>query len=220
MDYTTKQLWERIQKFQLDDPGADFQFSARLARENGWDMPFTERVVVEYKRFLLLCTIAQKPLVPSDAVNQAWCLHLVYTRSYWGELCGEVLGFQLHHYLAKTAPIELLIETYTETQALYQKTFNEFPPATIWPLVQHRFIQVPYRRVNVRKVIMIPKPAFLPANPGWPLVLLGFVMLMVGIYIGSSISHLNLVIMSLGFMAMLLGLFVLSNIIKREVPDI
>ncbi len=214
MDYNTKQLWQRIQKFQLDDPEADFQFSARLARENGWDMPFTERVVIEYRRFLLLCTIAQKPLVPPDAVNQAWCLHLVYTRSYWGELCGEVLGFQLHYYLAKPAPIELLVETYTETQALYQKTFDEFPPATIWPLVQHRFIQVPYRRVNVRKVIMMPKPVFMPAKPGWLLALLGFIMIIVGMYLGVWFATVGYVTMALGFGVILFGFYVLFNIVE------
>ena len=29
---------------------------------------------------------------PSDEVDQAWHLHLVYTRSYWGEFCPNVLG--------------------------------------------------------------------------------------------------------------------------------
>lgn len=220
MDHTTKQLWKCIQQFHLDDPEAEFYLSARLARENGWELAYTDRVVVEYKCFLLLCAIAQKPLVPPPNVDVAWCLHLVYTRSYWGELCDDVLGFQLHHYLAKSAPIELLIENYRETLALYQQTFNESPPATIWPPVQHRFIKVPYRRINARKVIMIPKPKFMPANPGWVMVLLGFVLLITGIYINTSISQLNFIIKVLGFMVMLLGLFVLSNIVKRTVPEI
>jgi len=36
-------------------------------------------------------------VTPSDTVDQAWHLHLIYTGHYWEELCGKVLGLQLHH---------------------------------------------------------------------------------------------------------------------------
>jgi hypothetical protein len=75
-----KELWERIQAYEPDDPRAAVPFSARLARDNGWSEEFAERVVAEYRRFAFLAVAAGHPVSPSDAVDQAWHLHLLYTR--------------------------------------------------------------------------------------------------------------------------------------------
>jgi hypothetical protein len=40
-------LWNRIKDFQLDDPRVSFNFSDRLARENGWSIDYSLRVVEE-----------------------------------------------------------------------------------------------------------------------------------------------------------------------------
>src|SRR5262245_51302236 len=90
-------LWDRLRAFDLDDPASPLRFTGRLARENRWEPDYTRRVVEEYKRFALLAVVAGHPVTPSDAVDQAWHLHLVYTRSYWDEFCGTVLGRPLHH---------------------------------------------------------------------------------------------------------------------------
>ena len=60
-----------ILEFQLDDPSADFNFSNRLAQENGWNEEFSKRVVTEYLRFLVLCADAGHKVTPSDAVDHA-----------------------------------------------------------------------------------------------------------------------------------------------------
>ena len=97
MDTASHSLWQRIDRFQIDRPDATLTFTARLARDNGWSRDYARRVVDEYKRFMFLTTVADHVVTPSEAVDQAWHLHLTYTRSYWGEFCGEVLGRKVHH---------------------------------------------------------------------------------------------------------------------------
>jgi len=90
-------LMAQIDALAFDPPGASLSFTARLARENGWNAGHAARVVREYRRFLLLAATGSNPVTPSDAVDQAWHLHLTYTRSYWDALCGDILGKPLHH---------------------------------------------------------------------------------------------------------------------------
>src|SRR4051794_29247128 len=85
-------LRARLQAFTPDEPGVVFPFSARLAREQGWTRAQAERVVREYLRFVYLAATAGHPVTPSKMVDEAWHLHLTYTRGYWDELCGRVLG--------------------------------------------------------------------------------------------------------------------------------
>ena len=67
----------------MDEPGAALPFTSRLAREQGWSHAFAARAIREYKRFLILAMEAGHPVTPSEAVDQVWHLHLVYTVSYW-----------------------------------------------------------------------------------------------------------------------------------------
>ena len=54
-------------------------------------------MISEYRRFVFLALAAGHPVTPSDQVDQAWHLHLLYTNSYWNRFCGETLGRRLHH---------------------------------------------------------------------------------------------------------------------------
>lgn len=91
------ELWIRISAFELDDPAAALPFTARLARENGWSRDFARRVVDEYRRFVFLAMKSGHPVTPSEEVDEAWRLHLCYSRSYWDGMCRGVLGRPLHH---------------------------------------------------------------------------------------------------------------------------
>ena len=156
-------LWNKIQAFPLDDPGSSLCFSDRLARENGWDLKFTLRAIEEYKRFMFLICIAQHPLTPSDQVDQVWHLHLIYTRSYWEEFCGQTLGRQVHHGPTKggKAEGEKFQDWCAKTQELYAVTFGHAPPADLWPSGQERFSDIDFIRVNKRKNWIITKPKYL-----------------------------------------------------------
>src|SRR5688572_20409275 len=91
------ELLERLESYTIDDGAAAFPFSERLGRENHWSPTFARRVIREYKRFAFLAVAAGHPVSPSQAVDEAWHLHMIYTQSYWKDFCGEILRTPLHH---------------------------------------------------------------------------------------------------------------------------
>lgn len=159
---THGELWQKIEAFPLDDPGARFTFSQKLARENHWSPAYALRVIHEYRRFVLLAVTADHPVSPSHAVDQAWHLHLTYTRSYWKGLCRDVLGRPLHHEPSRGGPEESakFTEWYARTLASYRATFAEEPPADIWP-PSGSFAHPRLRRINLDRVWAFPKPRHL-----------------------------------------------------------
>ena len=162
-------LWARLEAFDLDATGAVLPFSQRLARDNGWSPAFARRVVREYKRFVFLAATCGHPVTPSDEVDQAWHLHLVYTRSYWDELCGQILGFALHHGPTRGGAAEgqKFGDWYARTLQSYLAAFGELPPADIWPPAAQRFGDAPYfRRVNLRRHWLLPRLRWPGRTPG------------------------------------------------------
>lgn len=155
------QLRARIQAFSPDEPGVVFPFSARLARENGWTRAFAERVMEEYRRFVYLAITAGHPVTPSRQVDEAWHLHLVYTRSYWEEMCGRVLGRPLHHDPTKGGGAEgtKFVDWYARTLDSYARAFGHAPPPDVWPSPAERFAPpAPVRPVSDATHWMIRKP--------------------------------------------------------------
>ncbi|MCS7019694.1 MAG: hypothetical protein RMJ87_11425 [Cytophagales bacterium] len=156
-------LWQQLRYFELDDPKATLPFSARLARENGWDLDFTLRAIDEYKKFLLLAATLPHPVTPSDPVDQVWHLHLLYTHSYWEELCGKVLGKPLHHAPTRGGIAERskFNDWYNYTLKSYVSVFDCLPPEDLWPTAKICFRFVNFRRVNTDTYWIIPKPTWL-----------------------------------------------------------
>lgn len=164
-DYSTEAaraaLRDRLAAFRIDDPEAAFPFSARLARENGWSPGHTHRVLEEYRRFLYLAMAAGHPVSPSSDVDQAWHLHLLYTRSYWEELVPEVLGAPLHHGPTRGGSAEgaKFDDWYSRTLASYQVAFGSAPPRDIWPAPAERFApRARMRQVSEATHWVIAKP--------------------------------------------------------------
>jgi hypothetical protein len=91
-------LWRSIQQFPLDDANAAITFSGKLSAKQNWSPAFTERVVEEYRKFIFLCCISPNGASPSQAVDEAWHLHLTYTKSYWIDLCKNTLNKDIHHH--------------------------------------------------------------------------------------------------------------------------
>jgi hypothetical protein len=154
------QLWQKIENFQLDSPQSAFKFSDRLARENGWGQLYTLRVIEEYKKFIFLCCITQNGVTPSDAVDQAWHLHLTFTDSYWIDLCRDTLQTEIHHNPTKGGAQENAKYDgyYTDTQQQYLQIFDANPPPDIWPGNQQRFSDVNFQRVNISRYWLVKKP--------------------------------------------------------------
>ena len=159
-------LWERIRQFELDDNNDNYTFSSRLAQENGWSLEYTLYVIEEYKKFIFLVCIAEHPLTPSDQVDQAWHLHLLYTRSYWIKFCQETLNKQIHHGPTKGGKSEKdkFEDWYAKTKIFYELIFNIKCPEEILPSNEKRFSDVHFLRVNTKKNWIIKKPKLLSWN--------------------------------------------------------
>jgi hypothetical protein len=123
-------LWQKIKNFNIDDGGTTFSFAQRLARENGWPTTYAEAVLAEYKKFIFLCCVSESGVTPSDQVDQAWHLHLTYTKSYWIDLCDKTLGRPIHHNPTQGGHAEhkKFGAYYTQTQMLYRNYFGSDPP--------------------------------------------------------------------------------------------
>ena len=160
MNYTNPELLARIEAFSLDTPGVALSFTARLARENGWSRVFAARVVEEYKRFAYLAVQAGHPVTPSEEVDQAWHLHMVYTRSYWTKFCGDVLQRPLHHEPTQGGASEgaKFHDWYSRTLESYEREFGHAPPKDIWPDVKQRFATAGQQRwVDLTTHWILPK---------------------------------------------------------------
>ncbi|PJJ59522.1 TIGR04222 domain-containing membrane protein [Hymenobacter chitinivorans] len=174
------ELWSRLDALDLD-AATPLSFTHRLARDNAWPPDFARRVVLEYKKFVFLAATCNHPVTPSDEVDQAWHLHLVYTRSYWDELCGQVLGFPLHHGPTQGGAAEghKFRDWYAKTLQAYYAAFGSVPPADIWPPAAVRFGEAPhFRRVNLRRHWLLPRPQWphLGRKQAWLLILAALVL--------------------------------------------
>ncbi|WP_294017673.1 hypothetical protein [Sphingomonas sp.] len=131
-----------------------------MARENGWSAATAEQVIEEYRRFAFLAVTGDAPATPSDAVDQAWHLHLTYTRDYWERFCPDVLGRALHHGPTAGGADEhrRYYRQYADTLARYEAVFGEAPPSDIWPSAARRLNDDPRaRRVHPREAVIVPR---------------------------------------------------------------
>ncbi len=151
-------LLARLRAFVFDDPGDRLPFTVRLAQENGWTRAYAQRVVDEYRRFVWLALRAGHPVTPSPAVDEAWHLHLCYTRSYWQRFCGDVLGRPLHHEPTRGGEREdgKFATWYGRTLASYRAHFGE-PPADVWPAPGVRFRGGAPRKVDAARHFVIER---------------------------------------------------------------
>src|SRR3990170_1030890 len=137
-------VWRALQSYEIGPPDAALTFPARLARENRWSADLAARVIEEYKRFCFLAVTAGHEVTPSDAVDQAWHLHLTYSRDYWQRFCPDVLGRELHHgpTAGGNAEQARYFEQYARTLQSYEAAFGP-APEDIWPDARTRFGRYP-----------------------------------------------------------------------------
>lgn len=97
-------------------------------------------MIEEYKKFVFLGMAAGHRVTPSDEVDQAWHLHMIYTVNYWEEF-HKLLPRKFHHGPTKggKAEDEKYDDWYSKTKESYERLFGETPPIDIWPPNQRRF---------------------------------------------------------------------------------
>ncbi len=161
MNADQQALYQQIVDFQIDAPGVQLTFAHRLARENNWSRRYTQRVIVEYKKFLFLAMVAGHVVSPSEQVDQAWHMHLTYTKSYWENLCQNVLGKPLHHGPTQGGDEEQrkYIDLYQQTLASYEAFFGSPAPRDIWSPAEQRFGEdLQHVTVNTARYWIVRKP--------------------------------------------------------------
>ena len=100
----------------------------------GWSKRFARRAVDEYLCFLELAIQFGAQQSPSHIVDQAWHIHLQFTKDYWEYLCPTILGFNLHHVpttKSKEAS-EQNYKQYVNTLDNYEQLFGS-PDPHFWP---------------------------------------------------------------------------------------
>jgi uncharacterized protein (TIGR04222 family) len=152
-------LYSRLGVFSFDNKEATYTFADRLAKENGWSRAYAARAIEEYRRFLLLAATAAHPVSPLDAVDQVWHVHLLYTRSYWDDLCKHVLPAPLHHEPSTGGRAERakFDDWYARTIESYRRTFGKAPPPDIWPAPDGKAAHPRFKRVDVARHWVMPK---------------------------------------------------------------
>jgi uncharacterized protein (TIGR04222 family) len=130
--------------------------------------------------------VSDHEVTPSEQVDEVWHLHLVYTRSYWDELCPKVLGRPLHHHPTRGGLTESTRhhEQYDRTLASYRLQFGESAPTDIWPPAEIRFGEdLDHVRTSHSRNWIIPKPRLWhePRRPARWLLTTALVPLMVGV---------------------------------------
>ena len=146
-------LYSELERIRFDTEETEFTFVKRITSENGWRIKYAERVLVEYRRFVVFVLLKFYTHTPSDAVDQVWHLHLVYSRSYWEELCGRFLQKQLHHQPMDGAgkDREVFYAQYNKTLVCYRETFGEDAPNDIWPQAAERVSEIArFQRVDMK----------------------------------------------------------------------
>lgn len=168
MDWASDPLWQSLAAMRIEREGAALGFAARLAREHHWPIAHAEAVFEEYRRFLYLAGKGHR-VTPSEHVDQAWHLHLAYSRHYWDILCGTILKQPLHHEPTSGGPAQDLLyrDLYTATLARYRALFRVEPPPAVWPDTGARFASRP-RRIDASRYWLVPR-----ALPGQATVAVG-----------------------------------------------
>ncbi len=134
MNKYESQLWQKIEAFRIDKPNAIFTFADKLAKENNLSISFTHRLILEYKKFIFLCAVLPNDVSPSKLVDITWHLHLTYTKSYWDDLCSDLLNKKIHHSPSQGNSKETkeLSKSFEYTLEMYKHYFGQNPPDDIW----------------------------------------------------------------------------------------
>ena len=160
MKRAPKALAARLATVRLDMGAGEGDFVNHLAQANHWPVDYTHRVCDEYKRFVALAALATQPVIPSDAIEQVWHLHVLHTVAY-AHFCTHILPRPLAHTPSPRAPQNPKFqEWYRRTLDLYERAFDQPPPNDIWPSTAGRFAGS-WIRLDTRSYFICPKPAWL-----------------------------------------------------------
>jgi len=154
-DALSKNLWNEVLDFDLDQPLSEYNFSIRLAIENKWTEKFTERAILEYKKFMYLAATSDHLVSPSEIIDKVWHQHLIFTHSY-SEFC-KILGKVIQHVpsLHSSSDFERLSNARKYTNEIYRKVFG-VQPVDIWlneDMLES--LDLPKAKYKIRSVVIV-----------------------------------------------------------------
>lgn len=164
-----------------------------------------QQLLTNTRNLFFLCCIAKSGVTPSDAVDQAWHLHLTFTKSYWNDFCRGTLNKEIHHNPTKGGQREAnkFDGYYSATKQLYTSKFGCEPPVAIWPENETRFSDIDFQRINRKQYWLIKKPVIKFTGP--LLIVLIVLFGLTSIYATSE--YLPLIIFGFIFIAFLIIAF-------------
>ena len=94
----------------------------------GWTPEQVDSAEIEYKRYLNLCMVYGKGIVPNKIMDQTWHYHILDTRSYHKD-CDKLFGGYMHHYpyfgMRGDQDAQDLKNSFENTKDLYLELFGE-----------------------------------------------------------------------------------------------
>ena len=153
-DVQNKTLWQSILEYDLDNPPTEYSFSIRLATENFWTSDFTDRAILEYKKFMYLAATSDRMVSPSEIVDAVWHQHLVFTQSYQ-DFCTR-LGKPIQHVPSTHSREEAdrFKKAREHTRKLYAENFGD-PPHDIWECTSmYDSLNLPKAEWKIRSAIL------------------------------------------------------------------
>lgn len=148
-------LWTSILAFDFDAPLSEYGFTTRLSKENYWTRNFTDKAILEYKKFMYLAATSDLMVSPSEMVDVVWHQHLIFTQSY-ADFC-NLLGKQIQHVPSthNRADFIKFQQAKERTTKLYHQEFGE-QPKDIWEYADmYAPLELPKSDLKLRTVIII-----------------------------------------------------------------
>jgi hypothetical protein len=152
--------WLRALEYPIDNRFSEYGFATRVARENFWTKEFTQRAILEYRKFMFLAATSELMVSPSPIVDIVWHEHLTFTQSYQ-EFC-TVLGKQIQHVPSThdSQDYEKFRLAKERTGKLYVNHFGE-QPKDIWGYTgMYESLGLPKATINIRSGVIIGILAF------------------------------------------------------------
>ena len=93
-----------------------------------WSFDQCDSAEIEYKRYLHLCLVYGKGIVPNKIQDKFWHFHILDTRAYHKD-CENIFGYYMHHFpyfgMREEQDAKDLENSFGKTKELYLKTFGE-----------------------------------------------------------------------------------------------
>ena len=197
------ELWKKIEAYNFDEPISEYGFSTRLAKENFWTIDFTQKAMLEYKKFMYLAAISDLMVSPSEIVDTVWHQHLIFTQSY-ADFC-RMIGKDVQHIPSthNRAEFEKFKLAKERTKELYQNNFGE-QLAVIWQYPDmFASLQLTKAKIKIRTFLII-------AIIGFLILIYPFYLLLSHVYI-----HIDNPYFVIGYIALAISAFIIIEWYNR-----